>query len=129
MTDLAGANQFIQNLRGEGFPVCLDDFGAGAANFQYLSTMEVDVVKLDGSAVRNAQKAPRGKAFLKSLVGLCRDLGVETIAEMVDDEEGLKFIRECGVQYVQGYLFGKPNTNIKSFKELRLPWLFPEWQG
>ena len=129
MTDLAAANQFIQKLRGEGFPVCLDDFGAGAANFQYLATMEVDVVKLDGSAVRNAQEARKGKAFLKSLVGLCRDLGVETIAEMVDDEKGLKFIRECGVQYVQGYLFGKPNTEIKSFEKLRHPSLFPQWRG
>ena len=129
MTDLAAANQFIQKLRGEGFPVCLDDFGAGAANFQYLSTMEVDVVKLDGSAVRNAQEARKGKAFLKSLVGLCRDLGVETIAEMVDDEKGLKFIRECGVQYVQGYLFGKPNKDIKTFEKLRLPSLFPQWRG
>jgi EAL domain-containing protein (putative c-di-GMP-specific phosphodiesterase class I) len=129
MTDLAAANQFVQNLRREGYPVCLDDFGAGAANFQYLSTMEVDVVKLDGSAVRNAQEALKGKAFLKSLVGLCRDLGVETVAEMVDDEKGLKFIRECGVQYVQGYLFGKPNTDIKSFDKLRLPSLFPQWLG
>lgn len=129
MTDLASANEFIQKLRGEGFPVCLDDFGAGAANFQYLSTMEVDVVKLDGSAVRNAQEARKGKAFLKSLVSLCRDLGVETIAEMVDDEKGLKFIRECGVQYVQGYLFGKPNRDIKAFEKLRRPALFPQWRG
>jgi EAL domain-containing protein (putative c-di-GMP-specific phosphodiesterase class I) len=129
MTDLAAANQFIQRLRGEGFPVCLDDFGAGAANFQYLSTMEVDVVKLDGSAVRNAQEARKGKAFLKSLVSLCRDLGVETIAEMVDDKKGLDFIRECGVQYVQGYLFGKPNTDVKTFEKLRLPSLFPQWRG
>ena len=129
MTDLAAANEFIQKLRGEGFPVCLDDFGAGAANFQYLSTMEVDVVKLDGSAIRNAQEARKGKAFLKSLVSLCRELGVETIAEMVDDEKGLKFIRECGVQYVQGYLFGKPNRDIKTFEKLRRPALFPQWRG
>ena len=129
MTDLAAANHFIQNLRSEGYPVCLDDFGAGAANFQYLSTMEVDIVKLDGSAVRNAQKAQKGRAFLKSLAGLCRDIGVETIAEMVDDEGGLRFIRECGVQYVQGYLFGKPSNDIKSFEKLRHRSLFPAWRG
>jgi EAL domain-containing protein (putative c-di-GMP-specific phosphodiesterase class I) len=129
MTDLAAANEFIQKLRGEGFPVCLDDFGAGAANFQCLSSMEVGVVKLDGSAVRNAQKARKGKAFLKPLVSLCRELGVESIAEMVAAEKGLKFIHECGVQYVQVYLFGKPNKEIKTFERLRRPALFPQWRG
>ena len=82
---------------------------------------------VDASGLKKKQR--KGKAFLKALVGLCRDLGVETIAEMVDDEKGLRFIRECGVQYVQGYLFGKPNTNIKSFDKLRLPSLFPQWRG
>lgn len=128
MTDLGVANTFIQNLRTEGYTVCLDDFGAGAANFQYLSTMQVDVVKLDGSAVRNAQKAQKGRAFLRSLVGLCRELGVHTIAEMVDDEAGLKFIRDCGVQYVQGYLFGKPSADLKSFDKYRVRSLFPQWR-
>ncbi len=115
MDDLDLASEFIQSLRKDGYEVCLDDFGAGAANFEYLSTLEVDVVKLDGPVLRNAQKAPKGRAFLRALVALCRDLGVETIGEQIDDVEGLKFIRECGVQYVQGYLFGKPSANLKDF--------------
>lgn len=115
MADLESANKFIQRLRKDGYEVCLDDFGAGAASFQYLSTLEVDVVKLDGSAIQNAQKAAKGKAFLKALARFCTELGVHTIAEMVDSPQGLEFVRECGVEYVQGYLFGKPNTNILSF--------------
>ncbi len=115
MADLDSANKFIQRLRKDGYEVCLDDFGAGAASFQYLSTLEVDVVKLDGSAVQNAQKAPKGKAFLKALARFCSELEVHTIAEMVDTPQGLEFVRDCGVEYVQGYLFGKPNTNILSF--------------
>lgn len=118
MDDLPSANQFIQNLRQQGYEVCLDDFGAGAANFQYLSTLEVDVVKLDGTALRNARNATKGRAFLKALTDLCHDLKVGTIAEMVDDAESLEFIRECGVQYAQGYLFGKPSTDIKAFEKM-----------
>lgn len=125
LEDLGAANHFIQTLRKQGHEVCLDDFGAGAANFQYLSTLEVDVVKLDGSAVRNAQRARKGKAFLKALVGLCRELDIDTIAEMVDDESGLRFIRDCGVKYVQGYLFGKPSRDIKVFEKQRMKHLFP----
>lgn len=125
MEDLAVANRFIQGLRGEGYTVCLDDLGAGAANFEYLSALEVDVVKLDGSAVRSAQTTRRGKAFLISLTNLCRDLDVLSVAEMVGDEKGLEFIRECGVQYAQGYLFGRPSTDIRSFEKTVPADLFP----
>ncbi|HEX9702920.1 MAG TPA: EAL domain-containing protein, partial [Rhodospirillales bacterium] len=118
MADLDSANKFIQRLRKDGYEVCLDDFGAGAASFQYLSTLEVDVVKLDGSAIQNAQKATKGKAFLKALARFCTELGVHTIAEMVDSPQSLQFVRDCGVEYVQGFLFGKPNTNILSFNKM-----------
>ena len=115
VADLVQANNFVQGLRKKGFHVCLDDFGAGAASFQYLSVLEVDVVKLDGSAVKNAQTAPKGRAFLKALTTLCKAMDVETIAEMVDSKEGLEFVRDCGVEYVQGFLFGKPDPDPWSF--------------
>ena len=115
MADLEEANRFIQKVRERGYPVCLDDFGAGAASFQYMSTLEVDVVKLDGSAVKNAEKAPKGTAFLMGLTGLCKNLKVKTIAEMVDTPETLDFVRKCGVEYAQGYLFGKPSPDIGVF--------------
>ncbi len=118
MSDLDSANAFIQGLRGWGYPVCLDDFGAGAASFQYLSTLEVDVVKLDGSAVRNAQRANKGRAFLTALTALCKRLDVETIAEMVDTPESLGFVRDCGCDFAQGYLFGKPSKSVQDFEPL-----------
>ena len=115
VADLKQANDFVQGLRKKGFHVCLDDFGAGAASFQYLSVLEVDVVKLDGSAIKNAQEAPNGRAFLKALSTLCKTLNVETIAEMVDSKEALEFVRDCDVEYVQGFLFGKPDPDPWSF--------------
>ncbi|HEC14868.1 MAG TPA: EAL domain-containing protein, partial [Rhodospirillales bacterium] len=119
LADLSTANDFIQRLRKGGFDVCLDDFGAGAANFEYLSTLEVDVVKLDGPVVKNAQAAPKGRAFLKALISLCKELEVETIAEMIDSKEGLDFVRDCGINYVQGYLVGKPFTDMSGFLKKR----------
>lgn len=118
MADLDAANEFIQVLRKDGYEVCLDDFGAGAASFQYLATLDVDVVKFDGSVIQDAQRVAKGRAFLKALSRFCRELGVETIGEMVDSPEGLEFVRECGVQFVQGFLFGEPNTNILSFGKM-----------
>lgn len=118
MSDLDAANNFIQTLRSRGYHVCLDDFGAGAASFQYLSVLDVDVVKLDGSAIKNAQKAAKGRAFLSALTELCRRMSVETIAEMVDTKDTLDFCRDCGFNYVQGYLFGKPSPDVRDFSPL-----------
>lgn len=115
VVDLHKANEFVQSIRKRGYHVCLDDFGAGAASFQYLSVFEVDVVKLDGSAVKNAQSAPKGRAFLRALTTLCKTMDVETIAEMIDTKETLEFVRDCGVEYAQGFLFGKPDPD---------PWQF-----
>ena len=122
--DMRAAGEFINGIRALGYEVCLDDFGAGAASFQYLSSLDVDVVKLDGPAVKNAMKMPKGRAFISALTELCRKLNIHTIAEMIEDADELKFCRECGVDYVQGYLIGKPNADINTFKSSRDPTLF-----
>ncbi|MBW4034529.1 MULTISPECIES: EAL domain-containing protein [Acidiphilium] len=129
IANLETADRFIQALRQRGFHVSLDDFGAGAASFQYLSVLDVDVVKLDGSAVRNAQKAQKGRAFLSALTELCRRMGIETIAEMVDTADTLQFVRDCGCNYVQGYLFGKPAWEISEFHPLPNRTLFSRTGG
>ena len=114
--NLIAANTFLQRLRRRGFHVCLDDFGAGAADFEYLSCLEVDIVKLDGAWLHGARAGGKGEAFLRALIGLCRDLGVSTVAEMVEDEAALAFTRGCGVTYVQGFLFGQPAEDIAAFR-------------
>lgn len=118
MTELDGANQFIQSLRGLGHQVCLDDFGAGAASFQYLSMLDVDVVKIDGSAIANARNGGKGSALLSALTDLCRRIGVATVAEMVEDADCLSFCRDCGCDYAQGYLFGRPAPSVSAFRPL-----------
>ena len=125
MEDLERANNFIQRLRKDHYHVSLDDFGAGAASFGYLMRLEVDVVKLDGPVVKDAQLARRGKALLESMATLCKNLGIETIAEMVDSKQGLDFVRKCGITYAQGYLFGKPNADTKAFNMAQHIHLFP----
>lgn len=105
--DLHAADLYIQHLRGRGVPVCLDDFGAGAASFNYLGAMAVDVVKLDGAAIDNTIGSLRGRAFMKAMGSFCRALGVQTIGEMIDTPEKVAFLQECDIDFAQGYLFGK----------------------
>ena len=115
--DLEAANRFIQGLQKAGHKVCLDDFGSGAAALRYLHALEVDVVKIDGQYVRSAMQGPRNKAFLKAIAGLCHDLGITTIAEMIEEDEQADMLRESGVRFGQGYLYGKPSFDVGVFAE------------
>ena len=108
IADLRAANVFIQTMRSAGFKVTLDDFGARGAAFEQLRQIEVDYIKIDGSFIREARKNDRGKAFILAMTTLCRALGVTAIAEQVEDPATIDFLRECGVSYGQGFLFGRP---------------------
>lgn len=105
--DLQAADLYIQHLRGRGVPVCLDDFGAGAASFNYLGAMAVDVVKIDGAAIENTIGTLRGRAFMKAMGSFCSALNVQTVGEMIDSPEKAEFLRDCGIDFAQGYLYGK----------------------
>lgn len=122
--DLEEANRIIQALRQAGHIVCLDDFGAGAAAFQYLSALDVDVVKIDGAYVIDAIKNRRHRALLKAMASMCRELDIKTVAEMIEDEEAATLVRECGIDYGQGYLYGRPSKLITAFESPR-PKSFP----
>ena len=121
IADLAAANKAIQTLRGRGFRVCLDDFGVGATNFDYLRVLQVDYVKIDGSYVRSVLTEPQAKSFLKAIVHLCDDLGIQTIAEFVEDDETARFLRANRVRFGQGYLFGKPELGLPSLTAVPVP--------
>ncbi len=102
ISDLKGVNQAIQEFRRVGFKVALDDFGAGAASFDYLNSFDVDTVKFDGPVVSRAVKTRKGKAFLKSMATLCHEIEIETIAEMVEDAPLADFLKQCGIELGQG---------------------------
>ncbi|NIY74575.1 EAL domain-containing protein [Thalassospira sp. HF15] len=107
---LADVNNGLQMLRERGHEICLDDFGAGAANFEYLSALDVDIIKFDGGAMCTALANPKGRAFLKATALLCRDLGICTIAEMIHDQASYELVRDLGIDYGQGYHLGPPIT-------------------
>lgn len=126
LQDLEEADRIIQALRQAGHVVCLDDFGAGVSAFQYLSSLHVDCVKIDGAYVIDAINNKRGKALLKAMASMCRDLGVTTVAEMIEEESVADLVRECGIDYGQGYLYGRPNKLITSFQSPRPKSFTPE---
>ncbi|HYN38175.1 MAG TPA: EAL domain-containing protein [Rhodospirillales bacterium] len=114
IADAGAANAGIQRLRAQGIQVCLCDFATSAHGFQYLADLEVDSVKLAADAIEHARDARQGKAYIKALMAFCREFGVATIAGGVDDEATLRLVRGCGVQYVQGALFGLPSADPRT---------------
>src|SRR4051794_8399064 len=108
LRDLERANRIVQQLRGDGQKVCLDDFGAGAAAFHYLRALTVDYVKLDGQYTRRLLTNERDASILRTMADLCRKLGVSTVAEMVETEEEAAELARLGADLGQGWLFGRP---------------------
>src|SRR3546814_11126418 len=95
-------------MKALGFSMCLDDFGAGAASFQYLRALDVDYVKIDGTYTRRLLSSERDSLLLRKLCDLCADLKIETIAEMVELEDQVAKPRSLGVKMGHGYLLGRP---------------------
>ncbi|KRB46599.1 EAL domain-containing protein [Phenylobacterium sp. Root700] len=106
--NLALADQHLKALRGEGCVICLDDFGAGAASLAYLQQLTLDIVKIDGRFIRELQHGGRESTFIRHLVHMCTELGVKTLAEMVENTQAEDAVRRAGVDYAQGWLYGAP---------------------
>ncbi|MFA7430119.1 MAG: EAL domain-containing protein [Rhodospirillaceae bacterium] len=115
LRDLERANRVLQKLRSFGCHISIDDFGAGAAAFQYLKALQVDYVKIDGSYILDAFKTRHGRPFLKAIASLCQDMSIQTIGEMVEDARTMWLLRDVGVQYGQGYFFGRPAPDVSEF--------------
>ncbi len=110
--DVSGLARALETLRENGFPVCLDDFGAGMSGFQYLRDLPVDFLKIDGSYVKGAPQDPRMHDFLDAILALAKKLAIPTIAEWVETAEEAAFVRERGVAYGQGFHFGRPSARF-----------------
>jgi len=102
----------ITKIRALGCKFALDDFGAGFCSFNYLKTFTVDYVKIDAQFIRNLTNNPTDQILVKSMTDLVANLGKKTIAEYVDTPEAIEKLREIGVNFGQGYIFGKPETHL-----------------
>ena len=108
-------NKHIDQLMGfqqMGFLIAADDFGSEHSNFSRLLSLDLDYIKIDGAFVRNALSDPRSKMVVKNMVEFSKSIGAQTIAEYVSTPEIFKIIKELGVDYSQGFLFGKPQPTI-----------------
>jgi diguanylate cyclase (GGDEF)-like protein len=106
--DYDTAAGFADRLTEFGCEVAIDDYGAGFGPFNYLKKFPFDVIKIDGTFVREMPSNDADQLTVKAIVQIARGLGKRTIAEFVEDEATTKLLREYGVDMAQGYHLGRP---------------------
>ena len=106
--DLEMVNEFIFALKKHGVLIAIDDFGSGFCNFDNIIKLDVDYVKLDGSLVSKIHNE-KYRIILESMVNICHDLGIKTIAEYISDESIMDLAKSIGVDYLQGFHLHKPS--------------------
>ncbi len=104
--DIDEVRGFVTRLKNFGSRIAIDDFGAGYTSFRNLRKLGVDIVKIDGAFVQNIARSADDRVFLQTLIDLARRLGIETVAEWVQDEESASMLRDWGCDYIQGRLIG-----------------------
>jgi diguanylate cyclase (GGDEF)-like protein len=104
--------KFVNDLKLEGFGLAIDDFGSGFSSFHYLKRFPIDYVKIEGDFVVNMANDPRDAAFVKSMAALTQELGIQAIAEFVETQEVLEFVRRSGIEYAQGYHISRPSADL-----------------
>lgn len=114
ISNMERAEKILNDLKTVGYRVCLDDFGTGASGYHYLRAFNVDYVKIDGAYIKDMSTPGYKPTFLLSIVRLCRDLGIKTIGEHVETHFQADFLKSLGVDFGQGFHFGKPEFSPKT---------------
>jgi diguanylate cyclase (GGDEF)-like protein/PAS domain S-box-containing protein len=108
MEGLEALRRLLQRLRAEGMRVALDDFGVGMTSLSQLRDLPVDVLKIDGSFIKNIDSDALNSEMVDAIQRIATRLGMRTVAECVENTDELAHLRRLGVHWVQGYLLARP---------------------
>jgi diguanylate cyclase (GGDEF)-like protein len=117
IVDIEATARIFARMKEMGVKVAMDDFGSGHTSFRSLRGLGVDIVKIDGAFVQNIARSADDRFFVRTLAELARHLNIETVAEWVEDAEAARILTDWGIDYLQGYQFGRaeiPEPGIDS---------------
>lgn len=118
--DVKKVVRFVATMQDLGCKIALDDFGAGFTSLSQLKHLPVDVIKIDGSYVRDIVYNPESRMFVKTLLDFSKNFGLQTIAEFVENAEIANLLTEMGVDYMQGNYFS-PAVTTRSWMDDKRP--------
>ncbi|HIP55866.1 MAG TPA: EAL domain-containing protein, partial [Arcobacter sp.] len=111
--DYEMVKNFIEKVHAYGCQVGVDDFGAGYSNFNMIEALKVDFIKIDGSLINSVDIDENQAIIVDTIAGYAKRTGIKTVAEFVSKESIYNKINELGIDYAQGYFFGKPISYIE----------------
>lgn len=117
MEELNESTKVLKEIRDMNIKIALDDFGTGYSSLTYLKKLPIDVVKLDRDFIRNISQISEDQIIAKHVIKLTHELNFEIVAEGIETEEHLDFLKLNNCEYGQGYLFSKPITR-ENFEKL-----------
>ena len=104
--------QFIDKAKALGCRIAIDDFGTGYSNFEHLLRLDVDLIKIDGSLIRQLDSDADARAVTQGIVRFAQELGMQTVAEFVHNEAVLQQVRALGINFAQGARIGMPAPEL-----------------
>ena len=102
----------VNKLRSLGCSFALDDFGAGFNSYSYLKHFPVELLKIDGAFITDLETDEVVQVLVKSMIEVAHKLGKKTVAEFVERQSTMDLLKNLGIDYIQGYLVGKPQVDL-----------------
>ena len=106
-------NKLLKLFKEKGIQIALDDFGSGYSNFEHILNLNVDILKIDGSLIKNIAINENAKKIVKTINMFAKECKITTVAEYVSDEEIFNIVKEFDIDMFQGSYFSEPKPNIK----------------
>ncbi len=117
ITNYEIVKDFIQKYKRYGASFAIDDFGSGYSNFQRVLSMDIDILKIDGSLIKNIHEDQILKEVVESIVDLAKKANKKTVAEFVHNKEVFEVCKEIGIDYFQGFYLGEPQPSLINVKK------------
>ncbi|MEM6511642.1 MAG: EAL domain-containing protein [Pseudomonadota bacterium] len=115
--NIASAGRLMTELQAMGCQIALDDFGSGLSSFGYLKHLPINYLKIDGMFIKDIEKDSTNRIFVKSIIDIAHSMGIETVAEFVENDNIASIVSDLGVDYLQGYALGRPYVLAPRFPE------------
>ena len=119
INDMVRMKRILSEIKALGVKVALDDFGTGYSSLNYIKQLPLDIIKVDKTFIDDIVEDDYAQAFIKLIVDLSKTIGTKIVVEGVEHKEQFELLKSLGVDYIQGYYFGKPvPANIFEEKNL-----------
>jgi diguanylate cyclase (GGDEF)-like protein len=116
--EIAKLVELVREYRKAGFKFSIDDFGTGFSSMYYLKHIPANYLKIDGSFINDIDNNKESYHVVKSIINMAKAFNIKTVAEFVEKEEIMDMLKEMGIDFGQGYFFGKPEESFNFHREL-----------